>query len=561
MPFKKILNCQIVLHEQNHYFKNIKFYQAKSYKTPLVDGIWSQVIEYRKAFYETLTLTNYDSTRFSVCLTPNISKKINNFERKLISILNKYSKLQRNLANEYFKNKTYKKILRYIARKYKIDIQDTVLDGIIDGTITFNLPTDQTIIQRYYSCLQDIEENYLQDIDENTLGNFYSKLMGTEDLTEYYRKTDTNKYNGYSIGRLKIGVAPQNIENSVNQLMRFINYDNQSLIVKAVATFYYIYYIRPFENYSEEIALLMLKKVLAYNDISSVAALLSFEALLENKDELESKIADCQKYYDLTYLINYVLDKIEPLTDRIADDIVESQNITIKKELYQADPEPIREQKEPIFESGAETTAIPTIEKSYIEKEPLTHEELRGETVQETFVEPVHEEKVDETIPEPVVEQEETVAPIFEETPEHVENVVEEPKHEEKDISVGRTEEEIKAYEDLVKPVQPTLNGSDKVNFAQSIAISNVPTGLTEDEATRLEEHLMEMNPNLSHGQAYFYARHCTIGMYYTVDQYKKCVGCAYETARSSMNNLVLLGYYKKELLKKKFVYLPVKRN
>ena len=530
-------------------------------KTPLVDGIWSQVIEYRKAFYETLTLTNYDSTRFSVCLTPNISKKINNFERKLISILNKYSKLQRNLANEYFKNKTYKKILRYIARKYKIDIQDTVLDGIIDGTITFNLPTDQTIIQRYYSCLQDIEENYLQDIDENTLGNFYSKLMGTEDLTEYYRKTDTNKYNGYSIGRLKIGVAPQNIENSVNQLMRFINYDNQSLIVKAVATFYYIYYIRPFENYSEEIALLMLKKVLAYNDISSVAALLSFEALLENKDELESKIADCQKYYDLTYLINYVLDKIEPLTDRIADDIVESQNITIKKELYQADPEPIREQKEPIFESGAQTTAIPTIEKSFIEKEPLTHEELRGETVQETFVEPVHEEKVDETIPEPVVEQEETVAPIFEETPENVENVVEEPKHEEKDISVGRTEEEIKAYEDLVKPVQPTLNGSDKVNFAQSIAISNVPTGLTEDEATRLEEHLMEMNPNLSHGQAYFYARHCTIGMYYTVDQYKKCVGCAYETARSSMNNLVLLGYYKKELLKKKFVYLPVKRN
>lgn len=530
-------------------------------KTPLVDGIWSQVIEYRKAFYETLTLTNYDSTRFSVCLTPNISKKINNFERKLISILNKYSKLQRNLANEYFKNKTYKKILRYIARKYKIDIQDTVLDGIIDGTITFNLPTDQTIIQRYYSCLQDIEENYLQDIDENTLGNFYSKLMGTEDLTEYYRKTDTNKYNGYSIGRLKIGVAPQNIENSVNQLMRFINYDNQSLIVKAVATFYYIYYIRPFENYSEEIALLMLKKVLAYNDISSVAALLSFEALLENKDELESKIADCQKYYDLTYLINYVLDKIEPLTDRIADDIVESQNITIKKELYQADPEPIREQKEPIFESGAQTTAIPTIEKSFIEKEPLTHEELRGETVQETFVEPVHEEKVDETIPEPVVEQEETVAPIFEETPEHVENVVEEPKHEEKDISVGRTQEEIKAYEDLVKPVQPTLNGSDKVNFAQSIAISNVPTGLTEDEATRLEEHLMEMNPNLSHGQAYFYARHCTIGMYYTVDQYKKCVGCAYETARSSMNNLVLLGYYKKELLKKKFVYLPVKRN
>ena len=49
--------------------------------------------------------------------------------------------------------------------------------------------------------------------------------------------------------------------------------------------------------------------------------------------------------------------------------------------------------------------------------------------------------------------------------------------------------------------------------------------------------------------------------LFNTVDQYKKCVGCAYETARSSMNNLVLLGYYKKEILKKKFVYIPVKRN
>ena len=523
---------------------------VKAMKTPLVDGIWTQVLEYRGDFYESLSLTNYDANRFSVCMTPSISKRLNSFERRLTTILNQYSRLQRNLANEFFKHKVYKKILKIIAKKYNVDTQDTVLDGIIDGTITYNLPTDQLILQRYYSCLADIEENYLQDIDENTIGDFYSKLMGTDELTSYYRKTDTDKYSGYSIGRIKIGVAPQHIENAVEQLIKFINYDNQSLIVKAVATLYDIYYIRPFENYSEEIAVLMLKKVLAYNDVNSIAALLCFETLLENKEELEGKILDCQKYCDLTYLITYVLNKVEPLVDKIADEIAESQKLTIKKELYQVDEEPKAEvQKEPIFKTAPVTVDIPILNKEEIGKEPLAQNEL-----ERPFNEPYKTSSI------------ETVKPVFEDKVEQKEEIhasesLAQEEKEEPSVETGRTPEEVKAYQELVRPVQPTLNGSEKVKFSQNIAISNVPTGLSEEEATRLETHLMEMNPNLSHGQAYFYARHCTIGMSYTVDQYKKCVGCAYETARSSMNNLVLLGYYKKEILKKKFVYIPVKRN
>ena len=523
---------------------------VKAMKTPLVDGIWTQVLEYRGDFYESLSLTNYDANRFSVCMTPSISKRLNSFERRLTTILNQYSRLQRNLANEFFKHKVYKKILKIIAKKYNVDTQDTVLDGIIDGTITYNLPTDQLILQRYYSCLADIEENYLQDIDENTIGDFYSKLMGTDELTSYYRKTDTDKYSGYSIGRIKIGVAPQHIENAVEQLIKFINYDNQSLIVKAVATLYDIYYIRPFENYSEEIAVLMLKKVLAYNDVNSIAALLCFETLLENKEELEGKILDCQKYCDLTYLITYVLNKVEPLVDKIADEIAESQKLTIKKELYQVDEEPKAEvQKEPIFKTAPVTVDIPILNKEEIEKEPLAQNEL-----ERPFNEPYKTSSI------------ETVKSVFEDKVEpkeevHASESLAQEEKEEPSVETGRTPEEVKAYQELVRPVQPTLNGSEKVKFSQNIAISNVPTGLSEEEATRLETHLMEMNPNLSHGQAYFYARHCTIGMSYTVDQYKKCVGCAYETARSSMNNLVLLGYYKKEILKKKFVYIPVKRN
>ena len=413
-------------------------------------------------------------------------------------------------------------------------------------------------------CDVDIEENFLQDVDENTLGNFYSKLMGSEDLTEYYRKKPSSKFSsGYDIGQVKIGVAPQNIESAVDQLMRYIKYDEkQSLIVKAIAIFYYLYFIKPFENYSEEVAILTMKKFLASNDVNAVAPYIAFEVLLVDKAALESKINDCQKSGDLTYLVNYILNLLDPIIDQMEDDIAKSQAQTLKVDTFQADPLPPRpENKEPIFKEGRETVSIPIVEKV-----PLTEKELHETGFNEE--ENAENEPLDEEIKEeaPVLNEQEVTT---EETvqKEEVSNldVNETPKAEEKVEEVktidSPSEEEKRAREELARPMQPTIEGAEKLHFSQNLAISNVPTGLSEEDAQKLETHLMELNPSLSRGQAYFYARHCTIGMYYTVDQYKKEVGCAYETARCNMNNLVLLGYYKKATLKKKYVYIPVKRN
>ena len=94
----------------------------------------------------------------------------------------------------------------------------------------------------------------------------------------------------------------------------------------------------------------------------------------------------------------------------------------------------------------------------------------------------------------------------------------------------------------------------------QAISIANLSLGLDEKDAQKLEEHLLESNPRLKRGEAYFYARHCTLGKYYTIAQYKKTLGCAYETARTSMETLVKEGYYVKEQIKNKFIYTPKKR-
>lgn len=135
-----------------------------------------------------------------------------------------------------------------------------------------------------------------------------------------------------------------------------------------------------------------------------------------------------------------------------------------------------------------------------------------------------------------------------------VENVPNIPENSDDNI-----EQTPKVEENRESPSQ--LNNNDALIYNKNIAITSLPEGLSEDEARKLENHLKELYPSLSNGQAYFYARHCTIGMKYTISQYKKCLNCAYETARTSMDGLVYLGFYSKEPLKNKYIYTPVKKK
>ena len=147
------------------------------------------------------------------------------------------------------------------------------------------------------------------------------------------------------------------------------------------------------------------------------------------------------------------------------------------------------------------------------------------------------EEKKEEVAPAPIVR--EVVREIIREVPVPT-PVVEKPVEEKKTIKVEEPKVE---------------------NEPKGLAVSYIPPELDEKTALRLERHLLELDVRLKKGQAYFYARHCTLGMYYTIDQYKKAVKCVYETARTSMDQLAEFGYYKKEQIGKKFVYTPVERK
>jgi len=101
-----------------------------------------------------------------------------------------------------------------------------------------------------------------------------------------------------------------------------------------------------------------------------------------------------------------------------------------------------------------------------------------------------------------------------------------------------------------------------KVQYVQEeLAVSYIPVALDEKQAILLEQDLLERDPRLKKGEAKFYARHCTKGKKYTIAQYKKALRCAYETARTSMDHLAELLYYRKEKIKNKYVYIPIERE
>ena len=98
----------------------------------------------------------------------------------------------------------------------------------------------------------------------------------------------------------------------------------------------------------------------------------------------------------------------------------------------------------------------------------------------------------------------------------------------------------------------------------QPVFVAKASVSISEKESAtvlnKIETELLERDPNLKRKEAHFYSRHREIGKSYSIADYKRFSRCVYETARTSMDHLAQLGYYKKIQIKNKFVYETVER-
>jgi Fic family protein len=459
---------------------------SRDLKMSLIDNIWNSILSYRSNFNRYLTIKSIEKNQLVLCFCASISGEANSCFTKI----NKFTREHINLspANgdlEYFETQAYILALKAIAKDNDLEVSEQYLRDIISGNVKVLDPSHQ-ILANYYTALKYAKENYSKNINEDFLGEIFAKVNGTEEFYQFYRDVeDKNRENRVIIDRVYTCAPVALIPTMMDSLFNFLAISDLPSTCKASIAYYYISYIRPFNKYSDAIAILIAKSILASSDFGPSALLLPLESIIiEKQEELAKIFVEVQKTNDTTYFVNYMLSFIKNKCDELTDVIINAKATEIKKDFYRLD------------------------------------------------------------------EPEKTAINIPQEKPEEVkQEVVEEVK------------EGTKPVEQVKKLVEDNSNLVNNQVIQEQVAVTYIPPALDERQAARLEVHLLEMDPLLKKHEAKFYARHCTLGKRYTIAQYKKSIGCVYETARTSMDHLVTLGYYRKEMVKNKHVYTPIPKQ
>ena len=477
---------------------------SRELRMSLIDNIWSNILKYRASYYRYLSIKSIDKNQLMVCYCQSVNNNIGIMDSKLVKQMGEYVKINPNSTNlSHFEEMCYISSLRQIAIKRDLNVSDIHLRSLIQGDL-HDFSIEKRALRRYLSALRFLKKNYSKDIDIDFLADLYSAFTENPNLTSFYRESeDKSPNNRVLIDRIYTSAPVYLIDSLMNSLFTFITSSSLSSTVKAIITYYFINYVRPFPEDNEEIALLMMKAVLANGSLSEFGTIIPLENLLNlNQDTFNKICNEVQKTNDLTYFVNYILKALDSSLDELANIKARFTTDVIRNDFYRDDEEikPVKE--EPIY---------------VINEQPS----------------PIVEQQIVEEVKE--------VQPIVEE----VLTPVEQPKPVVNQIKMEKE--------------QPKVVNNPQ-SISHELAFSQMPQILDEKAASRLEEHLLEMDPALKKGEAHFYARHCTMHMNYTIQQYKKALGCAYETARTSMEHLVELHYYEKNQIKNKFVYTPIKR-
>ena len=484
---------------------------ARELKITSVDTFWANIQSYRSNFYHYLSIRTIEKNMLVLCGCPSINSLVNNVEMKLIRANREYGLiLPSSKQYRQINNKFGREILSILNDVEQLGVGEDFFDSVLRHEVVSAIPQNMLLVN-YLKALSYIKRSYVNPINEDFLADVYAKLLGTEELTEFYRSSeDRNRENRVLIDRVYTSAPVNLIDNMMGNLFTFIANSTLSTSLKAVATFFYINYVKPFSKYSEEIAVLMAKAILAHEAFGETVVDLPLEKLLLLPAEEAARVyVEVQKTADITYFVSYGFKNLSQYCDAILDAIAKSKVEELREDFYQTD-EPVQEVEIPVAPAP----------------------------------QPARQEKI-ETIDLFAASQEEAKP-----APQPVRETAPAPTPAQKPLEA---EQELPEA-----PKKKTV----KVTYVQEeLAVAYIPVALDEKQAVLLEQDLLERDPELKKGEAKFYARHCTKGKKYTIAQYKKSLRCAYETARTSMDHLAELLYYRKEKIKNKYVYIPVERE
>lgn len=501
---------------------------AGALHTSLVDGYWLDVRSYRGKNAYPLAHRTISNQRFWLCLSAGVRAKISAFEALLTRLLGVVNKLDDGRIKDEVERTFLFACLTSMAKIEKIQISPLSIKALLNGTYHEENPEHAPLIN-YLKTLRSFIDRNPGKADADLLGEAYGLLLGEEELTKFYRTMD---FDGSAVRASHMTggdfhFAPHEaIEPLMNEFFNFLGENDVALSARSVGALYFLDLVKPFQEKNAELAVLLAKAVLAEGLGNSLAFLLPLEVILEPNPRYETLYLETQHSGDLTYILMYAIDALTPVLASLDAEIKE-----VKVQAYRAEMRPLTPEERNIAEKAAAPKA-PT-QMSLLDEATTPANKSAAPVIES--VEPAPSQE-----PEPVV------------VPKPIE-----PKPVEKPVEVKPAAPKPAA----AKPL-PKLEAVPEENTEEAELALNAPeSALSDKEVKEYIQYLLESNPNLNKNQAAFLANHCTMGHYYTIQQFKKSARCAYETARTSMDKLANEGYYEKKGLKNKFVYTPVKQG
>ena len=388
-------------------------------------------------------------------------------------------------------------------------------------------------------------------------------MSNTENTSLYYRPIDAynatlppvNEFEGATGSTGKIS-------EHMSLLLEFYqsDYELSPFIIGAIA-FAYFLYISPFDKYNLYLATLLMLKIIAdygYGECTYYSSMMQF--VIQRKDELKDIFDEVKRSGDLTYIITFICKQF-----------IDALNWKVRSLQKVEMPRPYLDEvkvieKEVIKEVPVEKVVEKIVEKEVIKEVPIIQE---VEVIKE--VEKIIYKDKEENVEE---------ANTFEEEYIEDQTYVYEPKEENKQRNVYDFLDNdpfasipvatLNINQNQLKPSKSKLEADKYIKEMESVSkekttneheTKDLITDLSSLEGLENDAYaraLVELYPNVKYTQALFYARHRTVGRFYTIGQFKDFFECAYETARTSMEFLTSVGLYRKEQLKNKFVYTPV---
>ena len=567
--------------------------------TGLVDPFWNAIRAYRKDFEVGLPFHGIGRSPLHYVETTTIRERLSSFSKRLDLFLDKLANLLAGSDGRSIRSMLLYQCLKAIDIDGNFQMADRSIKALLSGTYDEDQPFHEPLIN-YHAYLRSLFSEGSGDLkSEDFLAHSYGIIRGEgDDLTEFYRNRELDS-SVSKIRFLRDAVYPSAPLNEVDSLMGaflpYVDSSDATPFVKAVFSLYFLTYVRPFDaDYNGMMAALLFKKEYADGCKKPAAYYFPFERLLiagaslepnarsalsvgegKKREQLKKEV---QRSGDLTYVLFDALDSIAKLIDEI-DDAVNSIRLEALREEHRM-PE---EEKAAIKESGAfyrevkrqetkaETPLAPSPVLDKAEAQPVAVRPDRAdvaprfhkEEVELPPVAPVTPISVEEenAAEPPSIEEAETEAPAEERKEEPITSASPfsseegEAEEEEEEEAADTPADEAKAEK---KPSVAPKRIIDPSELAGTKSLSLEPQRLSEREAKEYVLYLLETNPSLNKKQASFLASHCTMGRYYTIQNFKTYAKVAYETARTSMDKLASLGYYEKLQVKNKFVYTPV---